>query len=192
MYSRHERQRYNKLIKSVFALPAVLLSIVVSTQALALPDDRDQPIRIEADEALRDEKQGFTRYEGNVKMDQGSLHIEADQITVYHDEQQADRILARGKPAKLQQQPALDKAPVKARAEIIEYHKAEDRVQLRQNAHIEQDGSIVTGDSIDYFISEQLVRADSDKSRGEGRVQVVIPAQALEEDKDDSGTADSE
>ncbi len=192
MYSRRERQRYNKLIKSVLALPAVLLSIILSSQTLALPDDRDQPIRIEADEALRDEKQGFTRYEGNVKMVQGSLHIEADQITVYHDEQQADRILANGKPARLQQQPALDKAPVKARAEIIEYHKSEDRVQLRQNAHIEQDGSIVTGDSIDYYISEQLVRADSDKSRGDGRVQVVIPAQALEEDKDDSGTADSE
>ena len=59
----------------------MLACAIATPPVAALPDDRDQPIRIEADEALRDEKQGFTRYEGNVKMDQGSLHIEADRIT---------------------------------------------------------------------------------------------------------------
>ena len=87
--------------------PSVLIVLVflLPGAAIALPDDRDQPIRIEADEALRDEKQGFTRYEGHVRMDQGSLHIEADQITIYHDDKEADRILATGSPARLQQQP---------------------------------------------------------------------------------------
>ena len=43
--------------------PSVLIVLVflLPGAAIALPDDRDQPIRIEADEALRDEKQGFTR-----------------------------------------------------------------------------------------------------------------------------------
>ena len=51
--------------------------LLAAPLTFALPEDRDQPIRIEADEALRDEKQGFTRYRGHVKMDQGTLHIEA-------------------------------------------------------------------------------------------------------------------
>ncbi len=175
------------------ALWAVALVCAIATgPAAALPEDRDQPIRIEADEALRDEKQGFTRYEGNVKMDQGSLHIEADRITVFHDQREAHRIIAEGNPASLQQQPEPDKGLVKARARVIEYFKSEDRIRLSENANIEQEGSIVTGDSIDYYIAEQLVRADSDKSREDSRVQVVIPAQAVQRDRDERGETGSQ
>ena len=171
-------------------LPSVILGLTMAFSAavLALPEDRDQPIRIEADEALRDEKQGFTRYEGNVKMDQGSLHIEADQITVYHNDKEADRVIAVGKPARLQQQPELNKGLIKASADTIEYFKNEDRIQLRENAHIEQEGSIVTGDSIDYLMNEQLVKAGSDKTSDSSRVKVVIPAAVLNEEERDSGT----
>lgn len=179
-------------------IPKLLSGLVLATALLmaplaaALPEDRDQPIRIEADEALRDEKQGFTRYTGNVKMDQGTLHIEADEVTVYHLEKEADKIVATGKPARLQQQPEPDKGLVKARAETIEYYKNDDRVQLLDKASIEQDGSTVAGDSIEYFISEQRVRADSDRSRDGSRVQVVIPAQAMESKESGSGETDSE
>lgn len=178
--------------RHVLARTSLLVAALTATQAAALPDDRDQPIRIEADQALRDEKQGFTRYEGNVRMDQGSLKIEADRITVYHDQREADRIIAEGSPASLQQQPEPDKGLVKARARLIEYFKSEDRVRLSREANIEQEGSIVTGDSIDYYITKQLVRADSDKSREDSRVQVVIPAQAVQNDGDARGATGSE
>lgn len=186
------RRRAEATVRSRVIRIAALACALVTTPVAALPDDRDQPIRIEADEALRDEKQGFTRYEGNVKMDQGSLHIEADRITVYHDQREADRIIAEGSPASLQQQPEPDKGLVKAQAGMIEYFKSEDRIRLSQRANIEQDGSIVTGDSIDYYITEQLVRADSDKSREDSRVQVVIPAQAVQGNRDERGETDSE
>lgn len=182
------RKRLERLLPAV----ALALGLVAAPAAWALPDDRDQPIRIEADEALRDEKQGFTRYQGNVRMDQGSLHIEAEQLTVYHDDKEADRILATGSPAKLQQQPEPDKAPIKASADSIEYFKLEERVQLRQNAHIEQDGSIVTGDSIDYLMNEQLVKAGSDKNSESSRVKVIIPAGALNPEEEASGAPASE
>lgn len=188
MFRRPERPSQSKALAALLALACCC----AAGPALALPDDRDQPIRIEADEALRDEKQGFTRYEGHVKMDQGSLHIEADTLTVYHDDQQADKILAEGQPARMQQQPDPEKGPIKAHANIIEYFKNEDRVRLRESAHIEQDGSIVTGDSIDYYITEQLVRADSDKSREDSRVQVVIPAATVNQERDERGATESE
>ncbi|TDG14768.1 lipopolysaccharide transport periplasmic protein LptA [Seongchinamella unica] len=171
---------------------ALVYSLGLPAATWALPDDRDQPIRIEADEALRDEKQGFTRYQGNVRMDQGSLHIEADQLTVFHDDKEADRVMATGKPAKLQQQPEVDKPPIKASADTIEYFKREERVQLRENAYIEQDGSIVTGDSIDYLMNEQLVKAGSDKTSESSRVKVIIPAATLNQEEPDSGAPDSE
>ena len=182
------RKRLERLMPAL----AVAISLTLPTTAWALPDDRDQPIRIEADEALRDEKQGFTRYQGNVRMDQGSLHIEAAQLTVYHDDKEADRVLATGEPAKLQQQPEVGKPPIKASANTIEYFQREERVQLRQNAYIEQDGSIVTGDSIDYLMNEQLVKAGSDKNSESSRVKVIIPAGALNQEEQDSGAPASE
>ncbi|MDH4039221.1 MAG: lipopolysaccharide transport periplasmic protein LptA [Gammaproteobacteria bacterium] len=172
----------------VAALLAALLSAGI---AHALPEDRDQPIRITADTAIRDEKQGFTVYTGNVHMIQGSLDILADTITIFHETAQADKIVAEGKPAKMQQQPAVDEPLVKAEAEIIEYYKIEDRVHLKVNAHITQDGASVAGDTIDYYITDQLVKADSEQSPDGKRVQVVIPPTVLREEKADNGPAES-
>lgn len=169
-------------LERLVACTLTSLCLLLPAVASALPEDREKPIHIEADEALRDEKQGFTRYQGNVKLDQGSLHIEADEITVYHDDKQADRIFATGAPASLQQQPDVTKGLIKAKADKIEYIKSEQRVQLRENAHIEQDGSIVTGEVIDYLIDEQLVKAGSTPGSDTSRVQVVIPPQALEDE----------
>jgi lipopolysaccharide export system protein LptA len=163
---------------------ATVLSCLFPAGVLALPDDRDQPIHITADTAIRDEKQGFTVYSGNVHMIQGSLDIVADTLTIYHEKAQADKIVAEGKPAKMQQRPAVDEPLVKARAEIIEYYKIEDKVHLKINAHITQDGSSVTGDSIDYFITEQLVKADSQQAPDGKRVQVVIEPKVIQEEED--------
>lgn len=157
-------------------LLGALLSAAASVQAL--PEDRNEPIRIAADEALRDEKQGFTVYRGNVTMQQGTLRIDAARVTVFHQDKEADHIRAEGQPAHLQEQPQADKGVMHARAEVIEYFKAEERVLLKRNASVEQEGSRVTGDSIEYFIGEQLLRADSAGSSN-GRVEVVIPASAL-------------
>ena len=61
---------YSLALKSLIA---GLLCNLAAAAVLALPDDREQPISIKADKAVRDEKQGFTIYSGNVIMEQGSL-----------------------------------------------------------------------------------------------------------------------
>jgi len=161
--------------------PLALSLALGSGHSLALPDDRDQPIHISADKALRDEKQGVTVYSGSVQMNQGSMHIEADTLTIYHIEAEADKIVAEGRPAKMRQRPDMEKGPVHARALVIEYYQREEKVHLKTEARVEQDGAIVTGDSIDYFIAEELVKADSDGTREGNRVQVVIPPSAQPE-----------
>ena len=81
----------------------------------------------------------------------------------------------------MQQQPEPDSALMHARGDTIEYYRAEDRVHLRDNAQVEQDGSTVRGDRIDYFINQQLVKAAADDSDASRRVEVVIPPHKIEE-----------
>ena len=163
-----------RLLKSCTSMLLLLLSLpAVLTQAL--PDDRKQPIHITADKALRDEKKGVTVYNGHVQLTQGSLELEADTLTIYHTSEDAEEIIAEGRPAKMRQQPALEKAIVNAHANVIHYFRTEERVLLQTNASIDQDGAVVTGNSIEYLIAKQLITAESDQTQAGNKVVVVIP-----------------
>ena len=153
----------------------VLLLSVQTVVSHALPNDKEQPIRLTADKALRDEKNGVTIYTGNVQMKQGSVELEADTLTIYHISDEASEIVAEGNPARMRQQPEVDEAVVHAHAKIIKYFRNEDRVHLQTNAHLEQDGSVVEGDTIDYLMEKQLITAQSDQTREGNKVVVVIP-----------------
>ena len=160
-------------LRPVRALIAALLCLPLV--ALALPGDRDQPIHITADKALRDEVRGVTVYTGNVHLVQGSMELDADRLTIYHHEDVADEIIAEGKPARMRQQPEIDKGIVHAHALVITYYKYKELVHLQTEARIEQDGSVVDGDAINYFIEKQLITAESDQSNEDARVEVIIP-----------------
>jgi len=174
-----------------WGLLAVTLCFLIPLAALALPKDREQPIQITADQALRDEKQGVTIYSGNVKLIQGTLRIDAAKLTIYHDGPKLERVVAEGVPAHLQQLPDPDKGVVKARARSITYYQLEDRIHLEQQAQVERDGNIVTGDSINYFVDQDLFRADS-TADSEDRVIVVIPPQKTPGEGQSSGNTDSQ
>ena len=164
----------SRLIKSCGAL-LLATAFLVSPGAFPLPGDRDQPIHITADKALRDEVEGVTIYSGNVHLVQGSMELDADKLTIYHTTDTADEIIAEGRPAKMRQQPEVDKGIVHAHARVITYFKNEERIHLQTDARIEQEGAVVDGDSIDYFIAKQLITAESDESREDNKVVVVIP-----------------
>lgn len=161
-----------------WALAMVLIGM--APWSAALDSDRDQPIQIVADMAVRDETAGETRYEGNVVLTQGSLRITADTLSIRHNADEADMIVATGQPATLVQQPTPDQAPVDASAMRIEYTRSQDLVRLLEEARIAQNGSTLSGNQIDYLVSERTVRAAGmPGTAGENRVEVVIPPENL-------------
>lgn len=160
----------------------VLLALGSASAALetaGLPEDRRQPIEITAEQAVRDEKAGYTVYIGEVILEQGSLHIEADRLTVFHHGETPERIVALGEPATMTQQPEIDAGLVSASAWEIVYEQSRELVVLRKTANIEQDGALVSGEFIEYFMAEQRVHAAASTS-DDARVQVIIPAQFVE------------
>lgn len=144
--------------------------------AWALPDDREQPIYVQSDRAERDERKGITVYTGEVEIDQGSLHISADRVTIRDADEQVSRIEAAGEPAKMRQKPAPDREPVYARARTIEYDVVQEVLTLVEDASVTQEGTTVTGDRIVYYVREQRVKATGGGATpGQERVKVVIP-----------------
>jgi lipopolysaccharide export system protein LptA len=155
---------------------AALGNALCATLAWALPDDREQPIYVQSDRAERDERKGTTVYTGEVEIDQGSLHISADSVTIRDADEQVSRIEATGEPAKMRQKPAPDREPVYARARTIEYDVVQEVLTLVEDASVTQEGTTVTGDRIVYYVREQRVKATGGGATpGQERVKVVIP-----------------
>lgn len=155
------------------AIATLLALLLMSTRVIALDEDRKQPIRVKADSAERDDRQAITRYTGDVVIEQGSLNIVAQEVTMYGSTS-VSRIVATGSPARLQQQPQPDKGVVTARADQIEYTVTSEIVRLQKNAYVEQDGTEVRGDEITYDMTRQIVRANG-ASNTQGRVEIIIP-----------------
>ena len=151
---------------------ALVLILALPGIGNALPEDREQPIQIESNRAVRDEKAGTMIYIGNVELVQGSLKMLADRLEIYTlENNEVERIIGHGTPAYVEQKPSADKQVIKARGDTIRYFVTEEKLQLEKNASIEQDGSVVTSNIIDYFIKDEIVKA----SGSEQRVRVVIP-----------------
>lgn len=162
--------------RALFGAAALLFLLPAAAPVSALPDDRDQPIYISSDRAERDERKGTTVYTGDVEVDQGTLHISADSVTILEADDAVSQILATGQPAKMRQKPAADREPVYARARSIQYEVAGEVLTLVDEASVTQEGTTVTGDRIVYFVREQRVKASGGgTASGQERVKVVIP-----------------
>jgi lipopolysaccharide export system protein LptA len=154
------------------ALVAMLLAY--ASLATALPDDRNQEIHIESDRATREDKTSVSIYDGNVTITQGSIEIKADKVTIHGDGDKVSHIVCIGKPARYQQQPKPEDGLMVATASTIEYYLDTDIVHLIGDARVDQQGSTLQGQRIDYDLNKERVDARGD-SNGKQRVRMVIP-----------------
>ena len=152
--------------------------LLLCTRLLALPEDASQPIHIQADYLEIDQKAQQGIYRGSVRVDQGTLRVTADEMIVEYRDQKVIRITASGSPAHYQQQLEDSATEVKADALVIVYHTLEERLDLRGNAYLTQDGNEITGEFIRYDIVAGKVDAEAGK---DGRVRMVVEPAALPE-----------
>jgi lipopolysaccharide export system protein LptA len=164
--------------------PSLLLCgllVLLSPEINAKETDRNQPIHLEADRVMINEKSGTSAYEGNVKLRQGTLEIEADNITVFKSEGRIEQLKAQGKPVHFRQDGDVPKENIRGYANQITYHASNSTLRLNGKAHIWQDRDEFMGEEIIYDIARKLVNARAG-SQGEDRVHVIIQPRT-EEDK---------
>ena len=124
------------------------LLLVTPPATWGLDSDRSQPIHIEADRATLSEKGNQSIYEGNVRLRQGTLHLQGDHMTVLLADNEVDKIILTGKPATLQQKQG--DTVQHAEAGNIEFSASNENVILLGNARVWQTGG-------EEFRSERIV-----------------------------------
>jgi len=153
----------------IFAFALALQSI-----AAAVTTHVYQPITVESDSAERDEKTGLTKYLGNVLIRQGSLVIEADQVSIHSTDNAVSRVLCTGSPASYQQMDQSGEMLL-ARAGTIEYLPAEALINLKTDASLSHRGTLIKGDSINFDLQRETWKANGDNQSTQKRIQLVIP-----------------
>lgn len=151
--------------------------LMVPFMAMALPADRQQPIKINSDTADIDNKTGISVYRGDVVMTQGTTRITGDIITIYTRDREVTRVIAQGNKTRAyyeELQPG-EQGIVQAWGNTIRYDINSDQVELIKNAQLSQKGDNFKGEKIYYNVALQTVNAKGTPDQGEnGRVQMVI------------------
>ncbi|OLF55905.1 lipopolysaccharide transport periplasmic protein LptA [Pseudomonas chlororaphis] len=180
-------------MRLVKTLPILLgLSAALgSVSAWALPNDSQQPIRIQADDAQLDDKNGVATYRGDVIITQGSMKVTGNTVTITRTQSgDIDVVTSVGNLAYFEQiQTQGDTKPVQGYGVTIQYHAAQNRVVLIDRAKvIDKDGNITQGEKIVYDTNKKLASAGratgSKVTESRPRIDMVIqPKKKTDEQK---------
>jgi lipopolysaccharide export system protein LptA len=174
------RPNISRQITHVTIQSLLALLLCGSSISHSLPSDKEQPINVQSDRASQTilENGAKTEYFGDVLITQGSLKIKGEHVIIHSQDHKVSKIVALGKPAYFEQQPEQDKPLVKAKANKLKYQVVSDIIVLTEQASIEQDGSIVSGNAIEYNINQERVMASSSKDDSTRVIMVLTPEKA--------------
>ncbi|WP_066966486.1 lipopolysaccharide transport periplasmic protein LptA [Microbulbifer sp. Q7] len=156
--------------RTLLATTLAAVVALASLQAQALPNDRQQPVKVSADNLEANRSKNLSVYSGNVVITQGSLQIRADRVEVHGNASgEIRKVVAVGTPAHFQQQVEESTSPVKARARRIEFLVSTDALQLTGEAFVDRDGNTLSAERIDYDLNSEQMQAQgqSEKKRVE-------------------------
>ena len=145
----------------------VALAWVLAATVQGLPEDREQPIEIRADQA-RSEPDGTSVLTGAVQIDQGTLSLAAERVTVATRDKRLHKIVAEGdsdEPVRFRQQIEADEPFANGYANHIDYAVTEQRLALRGDAFLSVGDREFEGDLITWNIEDGRVDAQSDNPR---------------------------
>jgi lipopolysaccharide export system protein LptA len=149
-----------------------LTCLFFSVDALALQSDRKQPINVEADRANINKKTGASTYSGHVIVQQGSIRISADKLTVYTRNGKFEKMLAQGKPVEFKQRVEKGNKDISAIAERMTFHASKNIIIFEQGARLSQGANTFSSNRIIYDQDKDTV--DAGKKSGGDRVTITI------------------
>ncbi|WP_114418521.1 lipopolysaccharide transport periplasmic protein LptA [Marinospirillum perlucidum] len=150
-----------------------------SSGLLALPEDRNLPIKVTAARMEWDNQSQQGVYQGGVEASQGELLLTAERVTLYRSEDgslsQAIAETPDGR-AYMRDLPDPNKPQVEAWARQVDYHPGEEKVVLTGQARLQQGEDIFQGHRLTYYLTTQDLVAEQAESESENppRVEVIL------------------
>jgi lipopolysaccharide export system protein LptA len=156
-------------------LKAALLCLI-STGAFALSSDSEQPVYIDSDSQKLDMKSNEVTFEGDVKLVQGSIELEADKVIVVRDAVTGTitSIQSFGEPTTFRQETDEGKE-LRGQALELFYSMSNNQLLMTKQAQLMQDDSVIKGETIRYQIDTETMLADGGNGN---RVSTVLQPQA--------------
>ncbi len=152
----------------------ISLTLSLASQANPTTPDEEQPINITADRLEVQEQKGISTYTGNVHIQQGSLELSGDTLTIIHPNGQLKTVKAFGAPAKFKRFSQVEQSWLTGQANLIQYNTEHKTILLSGNAQVKQPGKhTITSSNIFYDVSKQTLMAKGSKD-GQGRVSVTF------------------
>lgn len=153
----------------------LILLIFFAKISFAMPDDREKLLELSADTADLNQQSHRGEYIGSVELNQGTSHLRAaSAITEGNKQNKLVMALAKGN-AKEQAHfwvlTALDKPPLHAYADTIQYFPDKHLIVLSGNARVVQGDNSFSAPKINYDTLKQHVLSKND---GKERTVIII------------------
>lgn len=156
----------------------LVVALLGWSAALPQASDRDQPIHIQADNAIVDETTGTSVYRGTVNIRQGTLKIDADEVEIITANEEVVQIIASmddDSPglAHYEQLPEDSEDMVYADARNITYLVQEEKIHLAGQASLRQVQDLFEGELLHYDLKGGIVNLNSSNDPDD-RIQMTI------------------
>ncbi len=158
----------------------VLITLCWCNITLALPEDANQQIEVQASSSELYLDIGLVIYRGTstnpARITQGSLQIYGTEIRIERNEGALKKITATGTPARFQQQLEVDQDIIKASGLTLDFDNSAGILNIDVEAEFIQAGNTLSGHHIDYDMRAQRANATS-RSDVEPVTMTILPQQ---------------
>ncbi|MFM1866297.1 MAG: lipopolysaccharide transport periplasmic protein LptA [Methylophilaceae bacterium] len=137
----------------------IFLLLFFSLNCYSEKADKDQPIIIDSDELLIDDSKNTSTYIGDVILQQGTLIIRGDKLTIREDKQGFQHSTSIGKPTTFKQKMENSEDYIEGQALTIEYDGNMDKIHLYSKARVKKGNDLVIGDYIMYDANSEFAQA---------------------------------
>lgn len=153
----------------------LLAAALAAGPVLAKSTDRQQPMDINADnsDALMEDN-GVSVLQGNVRIRQGTLQVDADRAEIHRRDGDIERIVLTGAPARLRQVSDSGE-PLDARARTVTYTMSDEVMVLTGDVVIRQPRGTLRGETVRYDIDTGRLHGGGD---GQGVTLRILPKSA--------------
>lgn len=124
------------------------------------------PIIIKSNSAFFNDKNGTAIYSGKVISSQGNRHLTAEKLIIKknNNTNKINLITATGNLAKFD---TIDEnnSKISGEGKTILYYPEEEKLILKNNAKLQQDKDIITGNFLTYLLEKNQIKSDKSSRR---------------------------